>query len=589
MKNILHLRYWISLALVSGLLAGSVAAQDVTPADGTLGAGEGAPIVEPNFGGDISTLNPILVGDGSSQDVVNRLFPVLIAADPDTGLPVKAGDGGLALDWSISEDGLVYTFKLRDDWKWSDGVTITSEDIKYAFDATMSGEVDSRAATTFANIESVEAPDPTTVVVTFKTSDCSALRTAGLLLVVPAHKYKEVYPAFSDMTTDSDYNLNPEVTGGDFTFSNFRPGEQVTLLANQDYPDAQAGYVVPQGYVYKQVADQLVGVEQFLAGDVTYIESVPDDKAAELQAMGDQGQLVYNEAPSASWQYMIFNVADPANPQNGFDDDGNPIDQGHHPIFGDVRIRQAFALSIDHAALNAGAFNDRGNPIGSFMLPQSWAYDADVAPWPYDPEQAGKLLDEAGFVDDDNNPDTPRVANDDALYAEPGTPLEFDMTSFTGNPTMDATLTLVQDQVKRTGFKMNLDIIEFQTMVGKVFSQTFDAAALFLGPFDPNEPNDAFETLDPSGDAVDAGINAGSYYNPEFSDLMKQARELQGCDPEARKALYNQAQEIIREELPLYFFTNAAVPYVAQADLLNYDPRKASTRWNITMWSETPN
>lgn len=586
MKNNLRLIVFVLSALVLSVIAGSAVAQEA--ADGTLGAGEGAPIVEPNFGGDIATLNPILVADGSSQDVVDRLFPILIGADPDTGLPVKGGLGAMATDWTVSDDGMVYTFTLRDDWKWSDGTPVTSADMKYTFDAATSGDVDSRITAAIDNIASVEAPDPSTVVVTFKTADCEALGTTKYLIFVPAHKYAEVYPALTDMTADSEYNLNPTVTGGDFTFANFRAGEQVTLLADQNYPDSQLGYVVPEGWVYKQVADQLVGVEQFLAGSVTFIDSVPDDKADELEQMGTAGELIYKEAPSASWHYMIFNTADPKNPQSGKDADGNLIDQGHHPLFGDVRVRQALALSVDHEALNAGAFNGRGNPIGSFVLPASWGYNDAVAPWPYDPEQAAALLDEAGFVDDDNDPATPRVATDDALYAEPGTSLTFDFTTFSGNPTMEATAVLVQDQVSRTGFKMNLDIIEFQTMIGKLLAQTFDTAALFIGPFDVNNPGEALELLDASGDIIDSGLNAGSYHNPEVTKLLEEARSLPGCDPAARKALYDTAQEIVRNDLPVYFFTNSSVPYVAQADLLNYDPRARSIRWNITMWSQKP-
>ncbi len=586
MKVSLRLVFFVVLALAA--LVGSVTAQDLQPAEGTLGPGEGAPIVEPNFGGDVATLNPILVSDGSSSDVVARLFPGLIALDPDSGLPVKGGDGGMALDWAVSEDGLVYTFTLRSDWNWTDGNPVTATDFKYAFDAITSGEIDSRISAAIANIASVEAPDATTLVVTFNTPECSALLTAQYVPFVPSVKYQEVYPTFADMTADHPYNMAPEVTAGDFQFANFRPGEQVTLLANQDYPDAQIGYVVPEGYVYKQVADQLVGVEQFLAGDVTFIESIPDDRVAELKALGDAGELIYGEGPSASWHYVIFNTADPANPQNGLDDSGNPIEQGYHPIFGDVRVRQAFALAVDHEALDAGAFAGLGTAIGSFLLPQSWAYNDAVAPWPYDLEQAAALLDAAGFVDDDNDPATPRVATEDALYAEPGTPLAFDMTSFSGNPTIDATVVLMQDQLSRVGFQMNLDIIEFQTMIGKILSQNFDTTMLFIGPFDPNDPNGAYELLDPSGDIVDAGLNIGSYYNDEFSSLMEEARSLPGCDPVARKALYDRAQEIIREDLPIYIVTNSTVQYVAQPDLLNYDPRQSSLRWNITMWSQVP-
>lgn len=559
-------------------------AQDAEP----LGAGEGAPIVEANFGGDIATLNPILSADGSSAFVIALLFPGLTGADPDTGLPVKGGPGALATDWTVSEDGLTYTFTLRDDWTWTDGTTITSADLKYSYDAIMSGEIDTRLPSLFENVESVEAPDATTLVVQFKTFDCGALTTAGYIPVVPAHKYQEVYPTYADMTTASDYNLNPDVTAGVFSFSNFRPGEQTTLLADQNYPDSELGYVVPEGFVFKQVADQIVEVEQFLAGDITLVGSVPDDRADELRALGEAGEIDYRERPTTSWHYVIFNVADPENPLDGMDENGEWIEQGHHPIFGDARVRQAFAMAIDHEALNQGAFNGLGSPIASPFLPQAWAYSGEVGPYAFDPEGAMALLDEAGFVDDDGDVETPRVATEDALYAEPGTLLEFDLTTFTGNPTIDSTSLLMQDQLKQVGFKMNLDIIEFQSMLDKVFGQTFDTTMLFLGPFDPNDPNTMFELIDPIGDVVGSGINPGSYSNARLSEIMKEARSLPGCDVEARKALYQEVEQIFHDELPVFLVTNAAVPIAAQANIENYDPRGASIRWNIPVWSVRP-
>src|SRR5690606_24080192 len=129
----------------------------------------------------------------------------------------------------------------------------------------------------------------------------------------------------------ADYNLNPEVTGGIFAFANFRPGEQVTLIANQDYPDAPGG-VIPEGFIQRQMANQTVVVDEFLAGNLTLVDSVPDDRDAELKALAASGDIQLYESLSSGWQYLGFNLADPTNPQNGLDADGSPVDQGHHPI-----------------------------------------------------------------------------------------------------------------------------------------------------------------------------------------------------------------------------------------------------------------
>ena len=164
------------------------------------------------------------------------------------------------------------------------------------------------------------------------------------------------------------------MTSGIFNFGNFRSGEQVTLTANQDYPDAPGG-VIPEGYIQRQLANQTVEVDEFLAGNLTLLDSVPEDRQAELEGMAANNQVQEFKGLSSGWQYLAFNLADPTNPQNGLDDQGNPIDQGHHPIFGDVRVRQAVAYAINYDALNQGAFSNNGIPVTSPMLTTSWAYN----------------------------------------------------------------------------------------------------------------------------------------------------------------------------------------------------------------------
>src|SRR5258708_15519228 len=273
MRPLLRLRSLVIMVVLVSLLV-SAPALSTLNAQGNLqdpGPGKGAPIVQPNAGTDIVTLNPILVQDGPSGDVVNQLFPAFIGSDPDTGLPKPGASGAMVKDWKISSDGLTYTFTVRTDWKWSDGTPITSADVKYAYDVIASGKVQSNLTAFLDNIGGVDAPDAQTVVVKFKKLDCSGIIVASNLLVVPSKKYQEVYPTFDKMTADSPYNLKPTVTAGIFQFSNFRPGEQVTLTADQHFPDALAGHVIPQGWIYKNVSDQSLAVVQFLAAKIRSI------------------------------------------------------------------------------------------------------------------------------------------------------------------------------------------------------------------------------------------------------------------------------------------------------------------------------
>lgn len=317
------------------------------------------------------------------------------------------------------------------------------------------------------------------------------------------------------------------------------------------------------------------------------VDSVPDDREAELKGMAEDGSVQLFEALSSGWQYLAFNLADPTNPQDGLDADGNPIDQGHHPIFGDVRVRQALAYAVDYNALNQGAFAGNGIPVASPLLTTSWAYNENLSPYPFDPEMAAQLLDEAGWIDDDNDPATPRVAQG-ALYAEDGTPLSFDITSYAGNTSVTATLELMQDQLSRVGFAVNLDILEFQTMLEKLDGQTFDTIMLFLSGFDASNPDELRALFMADGDVVGSGFNNWSYNNPEVDALFNQARSVAGCDPAERKAMYEQIQQILLDDLPVYYVNTSMVPVVAQPDIANFDPLALDLEWNIYAWSQVP-
>jgi ABC-type transport system substrate-binding protein len=102
------------VVLLLAALALPIAAQDQP-----LGPGEGAPIVWPNFGGDPTNFNPLLINDASSQDVAVYLWPGFVGLDPQTGEIIPHAPFTIVDNWTVSDDGTTYTFKLRDDYKWT--------------------------------------------------------------------------------------------------------------------------------------------------------------------------------------------------------------------------------------------------------------------------------------------------------------------------------------------------------------------------------------------------------------------------------------------------------------------------------------
>jgi len=177
-------------------------------------------------GGDISTLNPALVTDGNSIAVSNSLFDGLFRPNKDTAQPEPD-----LTTWTVSDDGLVYTFTMKDA-KWSDGTPITANDVKFTYDAIMSDKVQSPRRSNMDGIQSVEAKDDKTVVITLKAANCTIWGNAFTNLVpLPAHKFKA---DFSDFMTNS-FNTAPDATSGPYLFDEHKASEYVRVKANPDY------------------------------------------------------------------------------------------------------------------------------------------------------------------------------------------------------------------------------------------------------------------------------------------------------------------------------------------------------------------
>lgn len=549
------------IATVLGLMALTAIAQE-QPAPG-----EGGILIEGNAGGDPATFNILLAGDTTSARITGFLFPGLIGVDPTTATFVKNDPGALVTDWTISEDGLVYTYTLRTDWTWTDGTPITSADVAYAWGAITSGVVDTPFSYLVDIIESVETPTADSYVVTFKQFDCNALAYSSLP-IVPSH----VMPAdFADIN-EAEYNLAPDVTGGLMTFNEWRPGEQVSLLGNQSFGGAPEGFLL-EGYVYKSVADQQVLVEQFLAGETNVIDTPQVGRRAEVRAFADAGSAQVYSFPGNAWDYIAMNYADPTNAQNAKDDAGNLIDQGKHPIFSDLAVRKAVSHAINVDELIEGAVFNEGSRMNAFLIPASWAYPQDLPFIEYNPDLSAQLLEEAGWVDSDG----------DGVREKDGVKLAFTLYTNEGNSRRETIGALADDALTAIGFEVDFQAIDFNTLVDILNNQTFDAVILGWRNGYPDDP-DQTSLFTSAGDVVGGGNNTTSYYNEEVEQLMKDAAGVPGCDTAARAEIYAQIQTILQDELPYVplFVQNGF--YGAAANVDGFSPYPSQLFWNVDRW-----
>jgi ABC-type transport system substrate-binding protein len=209
-----------------------VIAMLVVPLTTALGQGGAEETFQYSSTYDMTTLNPILMTDGGSFNVSQFVWAGLFNVDPMTGLPVP----GLA-SWEISEDGLTYTFTIRDDANWSDGTPISAQDFKFTYDAVASPLVESPRKSDIQSIAAVNIIDDKTFEVVLSEVNCTIWNNLGAALnsPLPSHKYAA---DFSDIMT-SDFNLNPDIASGPYILEDTCPTSTPSGRQPQLLPGAQ--------------------------------------------------------------------------------------------------------------------------------------------------------------------------------------------------------------------------------------------------------------------------------------------------------------------------------------------------------------
>jgi peptide/nickel transport system substrate-binding protein len=558
------------LSLLAALTIVPVVAQDVS----------GNVIIDSSFGTGGVNFNPVTSSSATEQQIMNQLYPGLLGVDPVTGIITPGAEGGLAESWDISEDGTTYTFHLREGFTWTDGTPVTANDFAITWDAIIDPAVETPLVFLTDSISDVVAIDDYTLEITFTSNSCEALNDAGFQ-PLPGHMYADGNFA---VLNEQNYDTPEALEVGPYQLASNIPDQQTALIpAEQDFPDGNAQN---DGYIMRIVGDQTIEFETFLAGETDVLEFAVPDRRGDLRAAADAGDVnIFSFSPGNVWDYIGYNLANPDNPQEAYDENGNLIEQDPHFLFGDVRVRQALSMALDVDSIIQGAVFGEGSRMQANYAPGTWVYDETVPFYPYDPEAAAALLEEAGWVDDDGDPSTPRVAQG-ALYAEDGTPASITLYTNQGNTRRNAIGQITQDQWGAVGIEVEFQTIDFNVLLELIDKQTFDA---YIIGWQNGYPFRADQTqlFSTTGDTF-GGSNAGSYINPEIDTLFEQAVTVPGCDTEARKAIYSQIQHILHEDAPYVFLYSVDGLYAWQPEVANVDPYPANIYYNIQDWTKAP-
>ena len=482
--------------------------------------------------GDAKILNPLLVSDSASGDIVGLIYDSLIEINPNTLEP----NPKMAKKWSISEDGLTYTFYLNEGIKFHDGEILTSEDVKFTFDTYKNPNTNAPNQADVQNLAAVEIIDDYTVQFNLNKPDCSFLLTAGLG-IIPSHLYKD-----EDINTAS-INLSP-IGSGPFKFKEWFPDDRVVVEAFDDY---YRGRPYLDRIIYKVVPDNTVLTEQLFIGEVD-VTGIEFDQVERFKATSAVEVYEYDVL---SYGYLGYNL------KNEF--------------FKELNVRKAISHAIDKEVIVDEVFLGFGEVANVPMPPTSWAYNPNIETPIYNIELAKKILKDTGFEDTDGN----------GIIDKNGKEFSFTLMTNKGNKQREKIAIIIKDRLNKIGIEVKIQYLEWPTFVDKVSGKNFDAIILgwSLG-IDPDS-----SSIWHSEKAKD--FNFISYHNPKVNDILDKGLIVPGCKKEDRKKLYWLFQEEVAKDNP-YLFLYYSKAVVGVNNKFDSDTGIEGTPigllWNVDRW-----
>jgi peptide/nickel transport system substrate-binding protein len=468
---------------------------------------QGGQITEGAFA-DAQTLNAVLTSDTASSRVIFMMTEPVIINHPVTTEPEQR----LAESWDITDDGLQYTFNLREDVTWHDGEGLDAHDVVFTYELHMHEDTGSpRRSELTTRIESIETPDDYTVQFNLSRAASPFLQQNMVYGIVPQHVLEDVEPSEVASHPFSTGEAGTTIGCGAFQFVEWVSGDYVMLEKNPDYYGGEPNI---DRWIRRIVPDQTVLAQQISTGEVDYGTVQESD----YESMEAQENIEVTLVDSFGFTFYAYQ-----------------LDEERTTLFQEKEVRQALLYGLDREGLvRAIRFGIGEVAIGTMPVP-SWAYDPDSIDrhYDYDPDRAREMLDEAGWEE-----------GSDGVREKDGQRLAFEIYTNAGNEIREQYVAVMQEQWREIGVECIPQTEEWNAFLDRITS-TRDFEMFLVGfswGVDPHQES-MWHT-----DAATGGFNMNEYSNPEVDDLLAQG--LETTDQDERREIYTEMQNIILEDVP---------------------------------------
>jgi peptide/nickel transport system substrate-binding protein len=471
----------------------------------------GAGATEPQYGGNVILgtsgepvlFNPLYSQDSVSSDVEELLYVGLMRSTEQLEMiPHVAVD-----DPMVSDDGLEWTFTLRQDVRFHDGVALTAHDVAFTFGALIHPDYTGPRAGSFRTLSRVEAMGDHEVRFIFSEPDARflSLTDYGIL---PKHLLGDV--PIAELGDHRAFNVQQPVGAGPFRFVSWTSGQNLVLEAFEDYFE---GRPYLDRVTFRFVSDQSAAVLLLETGDVDHV-IVPVTEVATVERMP---HVTLHDTLSLRYDYLGWNLA--------------------RPLFADRRVRQALTHAIDRQEIVETLMEGHAEVAHAPVSPLSWAYNDEVARFPYDPDKAQTLLAQAGWR-----------PGPDGILQKDGKPFSFQILYNDGNVVRRDLAVIAQQYLRAVGIDARPVQMEWGAFLERIQAPRYDFDAVVLAwalGFDP-DPSAIWHSRE-----IAKGLNNIGFRHPRVDDLSD--RNIHVLDRSARAAMLRETWQIIAEEQPYTF------------------------------------
>jgi peptide/nickel transport system substrate-binding protein len=545
-------RICTALALALGIAAGATAA---------AGAGE----LKIGITQFPSTLNPNIDSMLAKTYVLAMTRRPVTAYDQDwtlvcmlcTELPTI--ENGLAVPEETPEggSGIAVTYSIHPGATWGDGTPVTTDDVVFTWEVGRHPESGVAGFEAFRRILSIDRIDDKTYTVHVDrlTFDYNA---SGGFDLLPAHLEREIFevdPAeYRNRTTFDTDSTNPGLFFGPYRITRFVSGSHMVLEPNPTWYGAAPGFERIVVRVIENTAaleaNLLSGAIDMIAGELGLSL---DQAIAFEQRHGERFDVTFK--PGLIYEHLDLNL--------------------ENPVLQDRRVRRALLYALDREALSQQLFEGRQPVAHASVSPLDWIASEEIPTYPYDPERAAALLDEAGW----------NVMKDGLRHNAAGERLSLELMTTAGNRSRELVEQVLQSQWRQAGIEVRIRNEPARVFFGEtVTKRKYTGLAMFAWLSSPESVprTTLYSDQVPSPENGWGGQNFTGFRNAEMDSLID-AVELE-LDREKRKALWHRLQTLYAEELPVLPLYWRANPYVLPKWLKGLRP--TGHQGTTTLWVE---